>query len=237
MGSMLTALRWVYRTIVPRFIRRSKLAGSIKRRVLWHDAIYDKKYYARNVESSASRSASTIADSIMADLAPQRVIDVGCGTGALLSVLRDRGCEVEGIENSSAALEYCRDRHLDVTRLDLESDVLDHPGTFDVVISMEVAEHLPEKVASRYVGLLASLGSAIVFTAATPGQGGTDHVNKQTPLYWIRKFQSCGFTHDELLSTRWRETWRASSLVERFYWKNIMVFRHTDKLTPAAIDS
>jgi len=33
------------------------------------------------------------------------IIDVGCGTGALLEALRDRGCDVFGLEYSEAALK------------------------------------------------------------------------------------------------------------------------------------
>ena len=80
-----------------------------------------------------------------------------------------------------------------VLKFDLERDNLKDTRTFDVAISMEVAEHLPEKIADRYVDLLTGLSNIIVFTAAYPGQGGDDHVNEQPALYWISKFQARAF--------------------------------------------
>jgi hypothetical protein len=90
---------------------------------------------------------------------------------------------------------------------------------------MEVAEHLPEKAAGRYVDLLTRLSSVIVFTAAPPGQGGQDHINEQPPSYWISKFQDLGFAQDRLLSERWRKIWRGSSAVASWYYENLMIFR------------
>jgi hypothetical protein len=72
---------------------------------------------------------------------------------------------------------------------------------------MEVAEHLPARTADRYVKLLSSLSSILVFTAAPPGQGGrtaTDHINEQPPWYWMTKYKQLGFRHDEALQSSQR---------------------------------
>jgi len=52
---------------------------------------------------------------------------------------------------------------------------------FDLAVSMEVAEHLPEQVSEPYIDLLTRLSRVVVFTAARPGLGGSDHVNEQLP--------------------------------------------------------
>ena len=134
-------------------------------------------------------------------------------------------CDVFGVDYSDAALMYCRARMLGVAKLDLERDACDIGRTFDVAISMEVAEHLPGSVADRYVDFLVSLSNIVVLTAAPPGQGGTDHVNEQPASYWITKFQQRGFEQDEGLSQRWGETWKAAGNVASIYYKNLMVFR------------
>jgi len=177
------------------------------------------------IEGSAVRSAEAIADSILADLAPSTVVDVGCGTGALLEVFQKRGCQVFGLEYAESALQYCRDRGLDVRKFNLERESLAADRTFDVAISMEVAEHLPGPIADRYVALLTGLSDRIVFTAAPPGQGGKDHVNEQPPSYWITKFQARDYEQDELLSQRWKQAWEAAGSVESFYYRNLLVFR------------
>ena len=218
-------IRNVYRTVLPPSVRESRLVARLKSQLLGHDWIYDADYYARTVEGPAARSAATIADCIVADFHPRSVIDAGCGTGALLAALRERGCEVLGLEYSEAGLAYCRRRGLEVRKFDLENGSFDDGRSFDVAVSMEVAEHLPERSADRYVDLLARLSKVIVMTAAPPGQGGIDHVNEQPPAYWIAKFALRGCEFDEATSLRWREDWEASGDVEGWYYRNLMIFR------------
>jgi SAM-dependent methyltransferase len=218
-------LKHVYRKVIPRTIRDLPLIDWVKGKLFPHDAIYDAEYYETIVEGPAVRSAGTISETIVSELRPGRVVDVGCGTGALLQALRARGCEVFGLEYSEAALAYCRNRGLEVTKFNVEKDTLGNEHAFDVAVSMEDAEHLPERIADRYVDLLTRLSSVIVFTAAPPGQSGADHVNEQPPSYWITKFQQRGFQHARELSQRWREHWKASGYVESWYYQNLMIFR------------
>jgi 2-polyprenyl-3-methyl-5-hydroxy-6-metoxy-1,4-benzoquinol methylase len=186
--------------------------------------VYDADYYASVVEDGAARSAEIMAASIRREFAPRTVVDVGCGTGALLDAMRSQGIGVAGFEYSEAALELCRMRGLDVIKVDFERDVLDFKETFDVAVSVEVAEHLPGSVADRYVDLLTSLSEVVVLTAAPPGQGGTDHVNEQPQAYWIAKFAARSFLHVEELSARWRDEWKAGG-VAGWYYRNVMVFK------------
>jgi hypothetical protein len=117
-----------------------------------------------------------------------------------------------------------------VAKFDLERDVFNDNRTFDVAVSMEVAEHLPEMVADRYVHLLTRLSQVIVFASAPPGQGGADHVNEQPPSYWISKFQQNAFRHAEELSQSWRESWKAAGDVEDWYHQNLMIFRSAQQM-------
>lgn len=218
-------LRKLYQALVPEALRASPAVTSLKVRLFGHDRIYNAEYYARTVEGPAARSAPTIAATIVVEFEPQSVVDVGCGTGALLEQLRKLECEVQGLEYSEAGLAYCRGRRLAVRKFDLERDALEDPGEFDVAVSMEVAEHLPARVAERYVRLLARLAPVVVFTAAPPGQGGADHVNEQPPAYWIEKFAANGLEYDEPRSMRWRERWKQSGKVQGWYYRNLMLFR------------
>jgi SAM-dependent methyltransferase len=191
--------------------------------LLPHDWVYDRSYYTEEQEVRAS-AAAAIAASLARDLKPARVVDVGCGSGDLLAELRARGSEVFGLERSRAALEICRAKRLPVVRFDLESDSADRQWSFDVAISLEVAEHLPPRAADRYVDLLCALAPRVVLSAATPGQRGTDHINEQPPEYWRAKFERSGFELDGELGARWSEEWRAAGTVAGWYCKNLMVF-------------
>jgi SAM-dependent methyltransferase len=225
MGRPPAIVKSIYRALVPASIRASHAVARLKSRLLAHDAIYDTEFYQDSVERPALRSAARMAATIVSDLDVANVIDVGCGTGALLEALRDRGCRVSGLEYSEAALRCCRARDLDVAKFDLERDVYSHERSFDAAISMEVAEHLPISAADRYVDLLTRLSGIVIFTAAAPGQGGKDHVNEQPPSYWIRKFVERNFEHGHEQSQRWRESWKAAGDVESWYHENLMIFR------------
>ena len=61
-------------------------------------------------------------------------------------------------------------------------------GTYDLAISLEVAEHLTEKSGQRLVRLLTNLAPVVLFSAAIPGQGGKNHINEQWQSYWVELF-------------------------------------------------
>ena len=73
------------------------------------------------------------------DLRGARVLDVGCGTGCLLEMLRSVGAKVSGIDVDPASVEQAQRRGLDVQRASIEVVPTD-PG-FDVVILNDVIEH------------------------------------------------------------------------------------------------
>ena len=220
-------IKGICRRALPLSFRQSHWIVKFKQRLYWHNLIYDSDYYGCNLDDPAIRSVGAISASITNDFAPNSVIDVGCGTGALLHALRSRGCAVLGLEYSEAALRLCRGQDLPVLKFNLETDTLTDRRTFDVAVSMEVAEHLPARTADRYVQLLTSLSSVVVFTAAPPGQGGrvgTDHINEQPPFYWISKFNQRALWHDEERSRNWSEKWKAEGDVALCYYHNLMIF-------------
>ena len=153
-----------------------------------HDEIYDQEYF-EFVDHTTEQSAEVIADSIMNSFHPLTVVDVGCGTGALLDGLRTRGVRVRGLEYAEAALEFCRSRHLDVAKFDVESDDLSTEEAADVVISMEVGAQLHADSADRYVDLLCGISTLVVFSVEAPGGGDKYPRNEQPHRYWIEKFR------------------------------------------------
>src|SRR6516162_8355990 len=112
-----------------------------------HEEIYDKRYYDF-VDAMASRSAPAMAATIERIFTPNSVIDVGCGAGTLLAQLKQDGLEVKGLEYSDAGIARCREKGIPVQKFDLEFDKV-LQGRFDVTVSFEVAEHLPEWAADN----------------------------------------------------------------------------------------
>jgi SAM-dependent methyltransferase len=159
------------------------------------ERVYDGDFYA-HTDAVHRPMYDKLADAIYRHLEPRTAVDVGCGTGWILADLADRGTDVRGIEGSRHAIAASRiaDR---IQRANLERGI-PRIGHFDVCICMEVAEHLPKRVASELVAGLASLGETVVFTAATPGQGGTHHVNEQPRSFWLDLFARHGLSERDL---------------------------------------
>src|SRR5512140_3832706 len=207
LGLMLDWIKRTYRRTTPMFVRRSRTAGWLKRRLyrsLPYDAVYGADYYSVAVEGAAASSAIAIADTISRDLRPRSVVDVGCGTGAILQAVLSTGCSGIGLDYSDAALALCRQRQLAVRKTDIARQKAEGAGRFDLAMSFEVAEHLPSAFAESYVDLLTGIADTVVVTAAPPGQGGTDHLNEQPREYWLEKFEQRGFLENVELTHRWR---------------------------------
>ena len=64
-----------------------------------------------------------------------RVLDIGCGDGALMLALRDLGCDVRGIEIDGASVERCVSQGLSVVQGDADRDLHDYPDKgFDYAV-------------------------------------------------------------------------------------------------------
>ncbi len=73
---------------------------------------------------------------IAAHVAPgSRVLDIGCGDGALMAALRAKDCDVRGIEIDPVCVERCVSKGLSVVQGDADSDLADYPdGGFDYAV-------------------------------------------------------------------------------------------------------
>ena len=85
-----------------------------------------------------SRSSGLRPDlaAIAGQVAPgSRVLDIGCGDGALMLALRDKQCDVRGIEIDGACVERCVARGLSVVQGDADRDLADYPdASFDYAV-------------------------------------------------------------------------------------------------------
>jgi SAM-dependent methyltransferase len=188
-----------------------------------HDAIYNDEYFGF-VEKTTKSVARLLADDIVAACHPQRVIDVGCGTGALLEAIRERGVDVFGLERAKAGIEACRNRGINVLPFDIVAEDPPKLDGVDVVISMAVGQQLPASAADRYVELLSSFRCPVVFASDSPGGGDRNPLNEQPHEFWIALFKERVFSIDEKITELWRERWRAQG-VPRWFYDDVILFR------------
>lgn len=120
------------------------------------------------------------------------VLDVGCGAGAWLSVWKEQGASVLGLDGDYVRPEQLMIDENEFTTCDLTRG-FDLDRTFDLVQCLEVAEHLPTDLASKLVDCMCRHSDMILFSAATPGQGGENHINEQTYGFWRDIFASRGY--------------------------------------------
>jgi precorrin-6B methylase 2 len=95
--------------------------------------------------------------------------------------------------------------------------------TFDLVLSIEVAEHIERVHHERLFDFLAArAGAWVVFSAARPGQGGHGHVAERPEAEWRDEFVSRGFTFDPRLTSLARSMSDRKNINHR---RNLQVFR------------
>jgi SAM-dependent methyltransferase len=185
---------------------------------------YDEGFFAAQQEGSR-RSARRIVPLVVEWIQPRTVVDVGCGVGTWLSVFREHGIEeVCGIDGTYV-VEFLEIPHERFIAHDLTT-ALRLDRQFDLVVSLEVAEHLPSECAEAFVELLTRLGPVVLFSAAIPFQGGTHHLNEQWPDYWAALFDRYGYAVIDAVRPR---VWQDPH-VEWWYAQNTLLFVRRNRL-------
>lgn len=154
---------------------------------------YDKAFYDYNTVV-ATQSAHVIIPILQSLLPPiHSVVDFGCARGAWLSVWKEFGietaCGVDGdyVDRERLLIEPNFFHAADLAQpIDLER-------RFDLVQSLEVAEHIPAASASMFLETLTRHSDIVFFSAAAPGQGGEHHINEQPYEYWKSLFAEHGY--------------------------------------------
>jgi SAM-dependent methyltransferase len=180
---------------------------------------YDAGFF-ETYQRTAFQAAQVVLPIVFEVRRPRSVLDVGCGVGAWLRACQEMGVsDLVGVDGSYVPrerLEIPVEMFID---RDLEKP-LSLGRRFDLVLSLEVAEHLPASGAPGFVRSLAEHSDLVLFSAAIPGQGGTHHVNEQWQSYWSRCFDQVGFVPLDIVRPRiWYD-----SRVETYYRQNILLY-------------
>lgn len=178
------------------------------------------------IDDGSLRSAEVIVPLVCELIRPRSVVDVGCGRGLWLRAFRQHGVEsILGLDGDYVGREKLAIPAECFRAVNLaEPFALDR--RFDLAISLEVAEHLPARGAADFVKNIARAAPIVLFSAATPAQGGTHHINEQWPWYWERLFKEEGFLRLDPIQRHIRDDRR----VEWWYRQNIHMYAAEERV-------
>ncbi|MCB1694005.1 MAG: methyltransferase domain-containing protein [Pseudomonadales bacterium] len=186
---------------------------------------YDAAFF-EYVNSGAVRSAEHLLPHLTGALSLSRVLDVGCGHGAWLSVWQKLGIDdITGIDGDYVNRDRLLIERDDFLARDL-AEGFELGRRFDLVQSLEVAEHLPASCAARFVESIVRHGPLVLFSAAPKGQGGDHHVNEQDYDYWRALFEKHGYVALDCI----RPLVAGISAIEPWYRYNVILYSHLDAL-------
>ena len=181
--------------------------------------IYTEKWYAKQAKGSSASAQVAVPEILRVVPNVRSVVDVGCGVGAWLADFKAHGVDIiKGYDGGGARPEQLQIPLECFERIDLTAPP-SITRRYDVALSLEVAEHLPPHCAEPFVEFLTNLSDVVVFSAAIPGQGGTNHINERPTSYWQSLFAARGYDFSNVLRSR---LWHRDT-VEPCYRQNMVV--------------
>ena len=127
---------------------------------------WDPERYARNARFVSDLGAPVVE--LLAPRAGERILDLGCGDGALTETLVAVGCDVVGIDGSAAQVAAAKSRGLDARVMDGERIAFENE--FDAVFS-NAALHWMKRADAVIAGVWRALRPGGRFVAECGGHG------------------------------------------------------------------
>ncbi|MDB9376043.1 class I SAM-dependent methyltransferase [Nodularia sphaerocarpa] len=168
----------------------------------------------------------TIAAIIVEIYQPKTLVEFGCGPGHLSRELAKLGVQVTAVDGFSQPdfAELPVEFHsLNLNDPDAIANLFTGKS-FDLALSLEVAEHLEPEISPTIANWLTKVAPVVVFSAGVPGQEAHGHINLQPRDYWHKLFTQANF----LVADRIRERLRIQPSVAHWYRLNVMDYVHID---------
>lgn len=142
--------------------------------------------------------ADLLGNWLVEQLNPNSVVDFGCGAGMYLTPFQKAGAWVLGIDALKSPREGTNVPKFQYMQLDLRRpillpDVYISGSKYQLAICLEVAEHLHEEYLDTLFDSLERHADMILFSGATPGQGGTNHHSERPTEFWLGMFRDRGY--------------------------------------------
>jgi SAM-dependent methyltransferase len=187
--------------------------------------LYDRSFFLGQ-EAGSRLSAKRLLPIVLAMLSPRSIVDMGCGVGTWLAVAMEEGIlDAVGVDGAYVDRDLLQFPEARFVARDLAKEI-ELKRSFDLVMSLEVAEHLPACAADVFVDNLVRHGPVVLFSAAVPCGGGTGHVNEQWPAYWAERFEKRGYVAIDCV----RELVWNDQKIEWWYRQNVILYAKREYL-------
>ena len=140
-------------------------------------------------------SFNNVADNIVKRFNPKTVLDAGCAMGYIVEALRDRGVEAYGFDISEYAISHVREdiKPFCFVHSITEKIPEEYPQKYDLVLTVEVLEHLFPEMGSKAIANLCQYTDTVLFSSTPDDITDKTHVNVRLPEYWAKEFARNGF--------------------------------------------
>lgn len=174
--------------------------------------------YTHDTTTHNTRAAQEIVPFILEFCPAKKVLDVGCGLGTWAQVFKENGADVLGLDWDGVDRNLLVLDKKEFIPTDLEKG-FQLQQKFDLIICLEVAEHLSPESSKTFINALIEHSDLIIFSAAIPNQGGDNHVNEQPFDYWVKLFQHHGYHFYDCF----REKFWKNDNIEWWYKQNMFL--------------
>jgi len=185
------------------------------------------------IQEEEAYQADSIAEYIVDHYPNKKIADFGCGPGIYVQSLRKMQQDAYGYDNDIRIKDKENEHiyHSDILNLDLEQKA-------DIILCLEVAEHIPEEDSDKIVDSIKrnlNQQGMLIWTAAIPGQGGLGHINCQHKEYWVEKFAKRSMVRHSQQEQILKDYMRGRAGTMGWFFQNLMVLVH-DKDTDSHND-
>lgn len=187
---------------------------------------YDAYYYQHGCGRPYERTPEWlnffggIADKIVAGIGPRTVLDAGCAMGFLVEALRDRGVEAYGLDISEYAIGQVREDIRPYCTVGSLAQPL--PRRYDLIISIEVLEHMPPVEAEHAISHFCAASDDVLFSSTPFDYKEATHFNVQSPEVWARQFAHHGFVRDVDFDASFIATWAVRFRRTQELWPRVL---------------
>jgi SAM-dependent methyltransferase len=213
-------------------------------------ASYDEYYYTYGCGKIPYGQGSEwlqlfggIADVIVRDIHPGTVLDAGCAMGLLVHALRQRHVAAYGVDLSEYAVQRVPEPAKAYCWVGSVAEAFSQ--RYDLIVCIEILEHLPPRDSERAVENLCRHTDDILFSSTPFDYTEPTHFNVQPPEAWAELFARHGFFREVDFDASFINPWAArfrrradplQSIVRDYERKFWMLAKENTDLRKAVIE-